>query len=365
MIKSLSRRVLLQRLPLALAPALVRSYRASAAEPAAGAHADLRQEKSMSGEVTHRTVVANGIHIHVAEQGQGPLVLLCHGWPECWYSWRHQLSALAAAGFHAVAPDMRGFGRTDAPGDVSAYDILHNVGDMVQLVIALGEQQAVIVGHDWGAPVAWASAMIRHDIFRAVIAMSVPNRARGPVAPLQALRDAGITTFYVQYFQAPGVAEAELERDVATTMRRLLYTGSGDAPAEKKVGLVLKPDGGLLDNLLEPTELPKWLTADDLAVFVAEYKRTGFRGGLNWYRNIDRNWELLAPWDGIRIRQPALFVGGTEDGLVKRSAKDIEQLPTTVPGLKRTLLISGAGHWIQQERPAEVNAAILDFLRAL
>ena len=309
----------------------------------------------MQNELTHRTLAINGIRFHIAEQGQGPLVLLCHGWPECWYSWRHQLRALGEAGFRTVAPDMRGFGQTEAPNDVSAYTIIHNVGDMVQLVSVLGEEQAVIIGHDWGAPVAWTSALIRPDIFRAVVAMSVPYRARTPVAPLKTLRDAGTTTFYWQYFQTPGVAEAEFERDVDRTMRMLL--------CGTEISLMMKPGQGFLGEGKAPEQLPAWLTQEDVAYVVQTYRRTGFRGGLNWYRNIDRNWELSAAWEGMKIRQPALFIAGTEDGVIKGfGAKAVEQLPTTVPGLTQTILMPGAGHWIQQERAEKVNATVLDFL---
>jgi pimeloyl-ACP methyl ester carboxylesterase len=323
----------------------------------------------MSDTVTHRTVTANAIDLHIAEAGSGPLVILCHGWPELWYSWRHQLPALAAAGFHAVAPDMRGYGRSAAPEAVDAYTIMHLVGDMVGLVAALGEREAVIVGHDWGAPVAWGSALLRPDIFRAVCAMSVPHRVRRSKPPLQMIREAGLHTYYWIYFQTPGVAEAEFERDVAATMRRLLYSGSGDLPREGRgqLALVLKPGGGFLDNTVDPERLPAWLTEDDLAVMTAEYKRTGFRGGLNWYRNIDRNWELLAPFAGLEIRQPALFIAGTRDAVItgEVARRAVDELPTTVPGLKRSLLIEGAGHWVQQERPDEVNAALIDFLKGL
>jgi pimeloyl-ACP methyl ester carboxylesterase len=315
--------------------------------------------KSMATEPTDRTVSLNGINFHIAEQGQGPLVLLCHGWPECWYSWRHQLRALSEAGFHAVAADMRGFGQTDAPEDVSAYTIVHNVGDMVQLVSALSEQQAVIIGHDWGAPVAWTAALLRPDIFRAVVAMSVPYRARGPVAPLKALRDAGTTTFYWQYFQTPGVAEAEFERDVDRTMRTLLY-GKG-------ISLMMKPGQGFFGESSVPDQMPPWLTEEDIAYYVGTYKRTGFHGGLNWYRNIDRNWELSAAWEGMKIKQAALFMAGENDGVIKAAtgSKALEQLPSNVPGLKRTYLIPDAGHWVQQQRAAEVNAAVIDFLRTV
>jgi epoxide hydrolase A/B len=312
---------------------------------------------TVQNEVTHRTLPINGLRFHIAEQGQGPLVLLCHGFPECWYSWRHQLPALAGAGFHAVAPDMRGFGQTEAPDDIASYTIVHNVADMVQLVSALGEQQAVIIGHDWGAPVAWNAALLRPDTFRAVVAMSVPYRVRPPVAPLKALREAGTTTFYWQYFRTPGVAEAEFEGDIARTVRTLLY-GKG-------ISLMMKSGEGFLTGTTIPEQLPPWLTQEDITYYIETFKRTGYRGGLNWYRNIDRNWELSAAWEGAKIRQPALFIAGSEDGVVKFAAKPLEQMPSTVPGLKKALLIPGAGHWIQQERVAEVNAAVLEFIRSV
>ena len=319
----------------------------------------------------HRNIEVNGIRMHIAEQGDGPLLILCHGWPELWYSWRHQIPALAALGFHVVAPDMRGFGQTDAPSRIEDYTILHKVGDMVGVVAAMNESQAIIVGHDWGAPIAWTSAMLRPDLFRAVGAMSVPHRPRGPAAPLSMLRHAGLGNHYWIYFQTPGVAEAEFERDPDTTIRRLLYgTPNPNAAIDRENPLLVSEGKGFLDRTVVPEKLPAWLRDEDIAVFVDEYRRTGFRGGLNWYRNIDRNWELTAPWTntGIttQIRQPALFVAGTRDPVIagKRGAIAIEQMQQTVPHLT-TRMIEGAGHWIQQERPDEVNAALIDFLSPL
>jgi len=321
----------------------------------------------MATSIRQSTIEANGIKLLVAEAGSGPLVILCHGWPELRHSWRHQIPALAEAGYRVAAPDMRGFGGSDAPEAIEAYTILHNVGDMVALVGALGEKRAIIVGHDWGAPVAWHAALMRPDIFPAVVGMSVPYRPRGAGPPLKLLRDMGLETYYWIYFQAPGVAEAELERDVAATMRRLLYSGSGDAEGNRELGLVLRPGKGLLDKTVDPERLPSWLSEEHLALMVAEYRRTGFRGGLNWYRNIDRNWEITAPWQGAVVTQPALFVAGTRDVVIasKLGKAALEQMPRAAPGLKRQVLIEGAGHWIQQERPSEVNAALIGFLRDL
>ena len=296
-----------------------------------------------------RTVSANGIEIFLTEQGQGPLVLLCHGWPELSYSWRHQIPAIAEAGFRAVAPDMRGFGRTSAPADIGAYSIFDLVGDMVALVAALGEKQAVIIGHDWGAPVAWHAALFRPDIFRAVAGLSVPPPFRGRGRPLDTLRESGITNFYWQYFQTPGVAEQEFERDVALTMRTLLGRGFSDPAAS----LFIEDGKGFLGDARVDRPLPEWLSEADHSHFVDAYRKSGFRGGLNWYRNIDRNWELTAPWQGAQIHQPSLFIAGANDSVITGliGAKRVTELERVLPNLRQKLIIDGAGHWIQQERP--------------
>jgi pimeloyl-ACP methyl ester carboxylesterase len=317
-------------------------------------------------EITHRTVETNGIRMHVAEQGAGPLVILCHGFPESWYSWRHQLAALAAAGYHAVAPDMRGYGQTDAPAEIEAYTLLHLVGDMVGLVGALGEKSAVIAGHDWGAPVAWHAALLRPDVFRAVIGLSVPFRPRGSVRPTSVMPQTDEVMFYQLYFQTPGVAEAELARDVRATIRQLAYGGSGDAPGRGNLGMVRR-GGGFLDGAIDPTTLPPWLTAADIDFYAGEFGRTGFRGGLNWYRNIDRNWELLAPFAGAVVTVPALYVAGDRDLVVRFPGMDqlLPNLSRFVPQLRRTIMLPGCGHWTQQERAREVNDAMLEFLKGV
>jgi epoxide hydrolase A/B len=323
-------------------------------------------------EIAHRTVETNGIRMHVAEAGTGPLVVLCHGFPESWYSWRHQLAALAGAGYHAVAPDMRGYGQTDRPDQIESYTLLHLIGDMVGLLDALGESQAAIVGHDWGAPVAWWSALLRPDRFRAVIGLSVPYASRGPIRPTTVMPQTDDAMFYQLYFQTPGVAEAELERDPRQTIRRVLYSASGDraraatdAP-RGEVGMVPK-EGGFLSRMIDPPALPPWLTEADVDFYAAEFSRTGFGGGLNWYRNMDRNWELLAAYAGARIQVPALYVAGDRDLVVAFRGMDklLPNLSRLVPNLRGTLMLPGCGHWTQQERPAEVNAAMLDFLRSL
>jgi pimeloyl-ACP methyl ester carboxylesterase len=308
-----------------------------------------------------RTIAANGIEIFLLEQGEGPLVVLCHGWPELSYSWRYQIPAIAAAGFRVAAPDMRGFGRTSAPAEIDAYSILDHVGDMVALVAALGERQAVIFGHDWGAPVAWHAAMFRPDVFTAVAGLSVPPPFRGRGRPLDNLRESGISNFYWQYFQKPGVAESELERDVDLTMRTLLGHGFSDPSAS----LFVEDGKGFLGDVSVVRPRPDWLSEADLSYFCEIYRKTGFRGGLNWYRNIDRNWELTAPWQGALIVQPSLFIAGSNDAVITglMGGKRVAEMERVLPNLKQKLIIDGAGHWIQQERAGEVNAALIEFLQ--
>lgn len=321
-------------------------------------------------EIAHRIIGTNGIRMHIAEQGEGPLVLLCHGFPESWYSWRHQMQALADAGFKAVAPDMRGYGQTEAPAEIEKYTLFHLVGDMVGLLDALQTDTAVIAGHDWGAPVAWHAAQLRPDRFRGVIGLSVPFRPRGSSRPTSVMPQTGEALFYMLYFQEPGVAEAELERDPLLTVRTMLFGGSGEgshlrAPGDA-VGMVPRKSG-FLRGLKSPPPLPPWLTQADVDYYVTEFTRTGFRGGLNWYRNIDRNWELLAPFAGLPVTVPALYMVGDRDLVMYFHGMDrlLPNLAQFIPNLRKTIVLPGCGHWTQQERAGEVNAAMVDFLRGL
>ncbi|OKO84548.1 epoxide hydrolase [Bradyrhizobium sp. NAS80.1] len=309
-----------------------------------------------------RVIKANGIDLFIREAGRGPLVVLCHGWPELSYSWRHQIPALADAGFRVVAPDMRGYGQSTAPADVAAYSIFDTVGDVVGLVQALGETKAMVIGHDWGAPVAWHAALFRPDIFTAVAGLSVPPPFRGRGKPLDLLRQNGVTNFYWQYFQTSGVAEAEFEHDVARTMRIVL---GGRGLADPSAAMFVQDGKGFLGHATAEEPLPAWLSEADLAYFTESFRKSGFRGGLNWYRNLDRNWELTAPWQDAQIHQPSLFIAGSKDAVITGliGAKRINELERVLPNLKRKLIIEGAGHWVQQERPDEVNAALVSFLR--
>jgi len=316
--------------------------------------------------ISHRFIETNGIRMHLAEAGGGPVVLLCHGFPESWYSWRHQLEALAAAGYRAIAPDMRGYGQTDKPDAIDQYTLLHLTGDMVGLLDAIGTDQAVIVGHDWGAPVAWHCALFRPDRFKAVVGLSVPFRPRAPIRPTTVMPKNEKQRFYQLYFQTPGLAEAELEKDIHNAIKTTLFALSGDAAVENPASLAMLPsEGGWLDGKPTTQSLPAWLTDNSIEFYVEEFKRAGFRGGLNWYRNIDRNWELLAPWSGAKVQVSALYVVGDRDGVYRFPGMDqlIPNLKQFVPLLRETIVLKGCGHWTQQERTQDVNNAILEFLK--
>ena len=333
-------------------------------------------EGAAMADPTHRFIETNGIRMHIVEQGKGPLVLLCHGFPESWYSWRRQFCALAEAGFHVVAPDMRGFGQTDRPEAIDQYTLLHLTGDMVGLLDALGESQAVIAGHDWGAPVAWTAALLRPDRFHGVIGLSVPYMPRGTERPTSVMPRTDDAVFYQLYMQTPGAAEADMESDIRFFIRGNLIAVSGEGPMHTRRPdsgpvLMVPREGGLRSRWANwyPTNaaLPRWITEADVDFYTAEFTRTGFRGGLNYYRNIDRNWEMLAPFAGALVTVPALFMVGEYDvTLAFPGMKElVANLPRLVPRLRRTIVLPDCGHWTQQECAEEVNAAMIAFLQEI
>ena len=295
--------------------------------------------------VERRLLRIDGIELHIAERGSGPLVVLCHGFPELWYSWRHQLRALAGAGYRAVAPDLRGYGQSSIPPDVEAYDLPSVSEDMLGLLDELGEERAVFVGHDWGAAVVWQLALAHPERVAAVVGMSVPFMPRAPAPPVGLLREALGEDFYIVWFQEPGVADAVLARDV----RRTLSTRK-----------VWTPEWARED---EQPPLPPWLTEEDLRVYVEAFERTGFTGGLNYYRNIDRTWQRTAHLAKRRIEAPALFLTGSLDPLQRFMPAEI--MNGYLTDLREKVVVDGAGHWVQQERPGEVNDALLRFLAGL
>ncbi|MER7396422.1 alpha/beta hydrolase [Streptomyces sp. NPDC000151] len=314
----------------------------------------------------HRLVRTPGGRIHLVEQGTGPLVLFVHGFPESWYSWRHQLPALAAAGFRAVAVDVRGYGRSSAPAAVDAYRMLDHVEDTAAVIEALGAGSAVVVGHDWGSPIAAHTALLRPDLVTAVGLLSVPYAPRGGPRPTEAFAAlGGDEEFYVGYFQEPGRAEAEIEPDVRGWLAGFYAGLSADTmPRGGEGSLFFVPQGGRLRDRFPVGVLPSWLTEADLDVYAGEFERTGMTGALNRYRNVDRDWADLASWDGAPVTQPSLFLGGTLDASTTWMREAIEAYPTTLPGLVSCHLLEGCGHWIQQERADEVNRLLIDWLRS-
>ena len=302
-----------------------------------------------------------GARIHVVEQGEGPLVLLIHGFPEGAWAWRHQLPALAAAGFRAAAIDVRGYGRSSAPSDVEAYRMLTLVADAVAVVRALGDETATVIGHDWGSTIAAACALLRPDVFTAVGLLGVPYQPPGGPRPTDVLAHAGgDEEFYVNYFQAPGRAEEEIAGDVRGWLAGFYaaLTGGAEAP-----GVFTVPPGGRMrDRFPAHGGPPPWLDEREFDAAVASFERTGVTGALNRYRNMDRDWEDLAAWQGEPIRQRSLFLAGAEDASLAWLAGAVEAHATTLPGLTATHLLDGCGHWVQQERPDEVNALLLEWL---
>jgi pimeloyl-ACP methyl ester carboxylesterase len=320
---------------------------------------------SQPTDVTHRSVSSPAGRIHLVEQGAGPLVLLVHGFPESWYSWRHQLPVLAAAGYRAVAMDVRGYGRSSKPASVAAYRMLDLVEDNDAVVRALGEETAVIVGHDWGATIAASSALVRPEVFRAVGLLSVPYAPPGGPRPSEVFAHmGGDEEFYVSYFQEPERAEAEIEPDVRGWLAGFYAAFSADTmPAAPDPHFVSR--GGKLRDRFPAGRLPAWLSADDLDVYAGEFERTGMTGALNRYRNMDRDWADLAAFHGAPITQPSLFVGGALDASTTWLSDAIRAYPTTLPGLVSSHLLDGCGHWIQQERRAEVNEILTGWLASL
>jgi pimeloyl-ACP methyl ester carboxylesterase len=314
------------------------------------------------------TIPTNGIHLRAVVEGSGPLVVLVHGFPEGWYSWRHQIAPIAAAGFTACAIDVRGYGGSDKPALVEDYTLQKIAGDLAGLadVLSPGEP-VVLIGHDWGAPIVWNAAFTRPGRFRAVAGLSVPF-AGAPMRPFTEIFREHFTAqgrfFYQEYFQEPGIAEAEAEANPRDFIERMMYSISGDVPPgdywDKQLGATF------LEGLPDPQTVP-WLRAADLDYYEGEFKASGFRGPLNRYRNHERDFAWLKAWQGKQLEQPCLFIGGSRDPattLFGAVADPVAMMRTVAPRVEGHVL-EGCGHWTQQERPQEVNALLIDWLKRL
>lgn len=313
--------------------------------------------------VKQRRVATNGIELNIAEAGEGPLVLLLHGFPESWYSWRHQFDPIAKAGYHVVAPDMRGYGQSDKPREIEAYNQVEVRKDIVGLIDALGYDTAVVIGHDWGAPTAWATALHHPDKVRAVGALSVPFIPRSPVPPMAAMREMFKGQFFYQlYFFEPGIAEAEFEADIRTALKKFLVLGGGETDLTTLPQR--RPDDDMFSGLPNPETLPSWLSESDLDFYTDEFTRSGMRGPLNYYRNHDLAWKLTEGGPE-QIDQPAFFLAGLKDGVILMAAEAYQAMPAFVRDLRINELIPGIGHWTQQEAPEKSNEIILRFLKEL
>lgn len=314
-----------------------------------------------------RMIKANGITMRCAVAGEGPLVVLVHGWPELWYSWRHQIKPIADAGFRVVAPDVRGYGGTDKPEPVEAYALTHIMDDLIGLIDAFDAEKAILIGHDWGAPICWNTAALHPTRVAAVAGLSVPYRERQAVSQIDLWRKLYKDKFFYQlYFQDEGVVEREVEADMRLSLRKIYYSISGDAP-NLDSWLDREPSGGLLDSMTDPDPFPSWMTAADLDYFVENFEAGGFRGPINRYRNQERDFEMLPMMGAAPVNQPSCFIGGAKD-VVRRfvPGRDVyADVTDHCTDMRFAEVIEGAGYWVQQEAPETVNQLLLRFLAGL
>jgi len=311
----------------------------------------------------HQLLSVNGITLSLYSAGpvDGPVVWLLHGFPESWYSWRCQIQALTEVGYRVMAPELRGYGQSSAPDDVADYDLLTVCGDIQAAMDLLGQRSVAIVGHDWGAPVAWHLALLEPERVRVVAAMSVPYGGRPKRPAIEILRSHFADSFnYILYFQQPGIAEAELDPDIPRTLRMMMHNTSAAVPR----GFFLQDrpaDSSLSQGMHDPGVPPAWCSPEDFEVYVRTFEGRGFRGALNWYRNFERNWERTAVLAERKVEQPALFLLGDKDPVGTLEAHTLQKMPAWVPDLEQHTL-ADCGHWLQSEKPEEVNRLLLDFL---
>ena len=321
-------------------------------------------------EVTHEQVPTNGIELHVAVAGpaDGPPVVLCHGFPELWYSWRHQLGALADAGYRAYAPDLRGYGHSARPTEVAAYGSDNLTADLAGLLDHYGDARAAFVGHDWGAMVVWEMGRLHPDRVSSLCNMSVPysNAPAPPTQIFEVIFEGKF--FYILYFQPVGQAEAELDADPRLFVRTLMYAAGGEAMASGNALLVDYPAEGtrFIDTLTPaPAQLPPWLSEADVDVYAGAFEKSGFFGPVSYYRNMDANWERSKDLGPSAYTMPVGFLTGSLDAVASMLPGAVEAMAGSFPDFRGGTSVEGAGHWVQQERPAETNAALLAFLAAV
>jgi pimeloyl-ACP methyl ester carboxylesterase len=317
-------------------------------------------------DIKRRTAHVNGIDLQVLEAGEGAPVILSHGFPEGAWSWRHALPALADAGYHAIAPDQRGYGHSSAPREVEAYGIQQLSGDLIGLLDETGHEQGVFVGHDWGALIVWELARLYPDRVRAVVGVSVPF-VQWPGRPTELFKMAyGDNFFYMLYFQPVGPAEAELEADPYRTMAAVLYGASGDGWRDTPPEPRPMEGTGFLTMMTEPPDpLPAWLTEDDIRHYADEFAHSGFFGPLSYYRNLDANFEVVKNLPADLVSMPSYFICGSKDGVLLMDPNGVERMKNLLPDFRGAAIIEGAGHWTQQERPGEFNDALVGFLETL
>ncbi|WCJ22240.1 alpha/beta-Hydrolases superfamily protein [Euphorbia peplus] len=312
-------------------------------------------------KIQHSTVATNGINMHIASIGTGPVILFIHGFPDLWYTWRHQLIDLSSKGYRCIAPDLRGFGDTDAPPGTNQYTVFHIVGDLLGLLDALKIEQVLLVGHDWGAIISWHLCLFRPDRIKAMVSTSVQFMPRDPgCKPVERLRRVLGDEFYICRFQEAGVIEDDFKQTgTARVLTRFLTSRGSKPPTIPKVAG--------FKSLPVPSQLPSWLSQDDINYYVSKYDQKGFSGGLNYYRCMDLSWELTAPWTGLQIKVPVKFIVGDQD--VTYHFPGVKEFihnggfKKHVPFLQETVVLEGVGHFLQQEKPAEISAHIRDFFK--
>ncbi|KAL5060948.1 hypothetical protein RYX36_032552 [Vicia faba] len=315
--------------------------------------------------IEHRTVEVNGIKMHIAEKGkEGPVVLFLHGFPELWYSWRHQIAALGSLGYRAVAPDLRGYGDTEAPASVSSYTIFHLVGDVIALIDSLGVDQVFLVAHDWGAIIGWNLCLFRPERIKAYVCLSVPFLPRNPkIKPVDGMRALFGDDYYICRFQEPGKAEAEFAKASPDLVIKNMLTSRNSGPP------ILPKEGTVVYNpeAARAKPLPSWLSQEDINYYASKFEKSGFTGGLNYYRNFNLNWELTAAWTGAEIKVPVKFITGDLD-LVYVSMGTKQYIESggfkkDVPNLEEVVIQKGVAHYNSQEAAEDVSNHIYEFIK--